>query len=144
LFVPLQSKPLTIKQHALDSVLNPQSRSTSPAPPAQTYAQEQEALRSETIAVFQTAVDGDSDTDDLLVPREKTKDDIEQEEEEYRHFLQGEVGKDLGGLITIDEGIERIHEEGEGETRVRKNSKKTKRSKGGKEKEQSDHEFLMK
>src|SRR5258708_6576292 len=115
---PLQSKPLTIKQHALNSVLNPRSRSASPAPPLQTYAQEQEALRSETIAAFQTAVDADSDTDGLLIPREKTKDEIEQEEEEYRQFLQREIGKDIGGLITIDEGIERVHEEAEREIRV--------------------------
>ena len=140
----LQSKPLTIKQHALNSVLNPRSRSASPAPPLQTYAQEQEALRSETVAAFQTAVDADSDTDGLLVPREKTKDEIEQEEEEYRRFLQREVGKDIGDLITIDEGIERVHEEGEGETRVTNKSKKKKKTKGKKEKEQSDHEFLMK
>jgi len=138
-----QSKPLTIKQHALNSVLNPRSRSTSPAFPVQTYAQGQEALRSETIAVFQTAVDADSDTDDLLIPREKTKDEIEQEEEEYRQFLQREVGKDIGRLVTIEEGIERIHEENEGDTRVKVENKRTKRTKGTKKKEQSDHEFLM-
>ena len=141
---PWQSKPLTIKQHALNSVLNPRSRSTSPAFPVRTYAQGQEALRSETIAVFQTAVDADSDTDDLLIPREKTKDEIEQEEEEYRQFLQREVGKDIGRLVTIDEGIERIHEENEGDTRVKVESKRTNRTNSKKEKEQSDHEFLMK
>jgi protein KRI1 len=137
---PSQSKPLTIKQHALNNVLNPRSRSTSPAFPVQTYAQGQEALRSETIAVFQTSVDAGSDTDDLLIPREKTKDEIEQEEEEYRQFLQREVGKDIRGLVTIDEGIERIHEENEGDTRVKVRSKRTR---GKKEMEQSDHEFLM-
>lgn len=141
---PWQSKPLTIKQHALNSVLNPRSRSTSPATPVQTYAQGQEALRSETIAVFQTAVDADSDTDDLLIPREKTKDEIEQEEEEYRQFLQREVGTDIGGLLTIDEGIERIHDENEGDARVKVESKRTKRTKGKEAREQSDHEFLMK
>ena len=139
----LQSKPLTIKQHALNNVLNPRSRSASPAPPLRTHAQEQEALRSETIAIFQTAVDADSDTDGLLVPREKTKDEIEQEEEEYRRFLQREIGTEIGGLITIDEGIERVREEGEGETRVT-NERKKKKTKGEKGKEQSDHEFLMK
>jgi protein KRI1 len=137
----LQSKPLTIKQHALNSVLNPRSRSTSPTPPVQTYAHGQEALRSETIAVFQSAVDADSDTDDLLIPREKTKDEIEQEEEEYRQFLQREVGKDIGKLITIAEGIERVHEENEVDARVKKESK---RKKGKKDKEPGDHEFLMK
>jgi len=144
---PLQSKPLTIKQHALNSVLNPQSRSTSPAPPVQTYAQGQEALRSETIALFRTAVEADSDTDDLLIPREKTRDEIEQEEEEYQQFLWREVGNDIGGLLTIDEGIERTYEENEGDTTVKKESKRMKRMKRTKsknEKEQSDHEFLMK
>ena len=140
---PWQSKPLTIKQHALNSVLNPRSRSTSPAIPVQTYAQGQEALRSETIAVFQTAVDADSDTDDLLIPREKTKDEVEEEEEEYRQYLQREVGRDIGELLTIDEGIERVHEENEGVTRVKVESKKMKKTKGIKEKGQSDHEFLM-
>lgn len=94
--------------------------------------------------MFQTAVDADSDTDDLLIPREKTKDEIEQEEEEYRQFLQREVGTDIGGLLTIDEGIERIHDENEGDAKVKVESKRTKRTKGKKEKEQSDHEFLMK
>ena len=141
---PRQSKPLTIKQHALNSVLNPRSRSSSPAIPVQTYAQGQEALRSETIAVFQTAVDADSDTDDLLIPREKTKDEIEQEEEEYRQFLQREVGTDIGELLTIEGGIERIHDEDEGDARVKVESKRTKRTKGKEAREQSDHEFLMK
>lgn len=94
--------------------------------------------------MFQTAVDADSDTDDLLIPREKTKDEIDQEEEEYRQFLQREVGTDIGGLLTIDEGIERIHDENEGDAKVKVESKRTKRTKGKKEKEQSDHEFLMK
>lgn len=142
--IPFQSKPLTIKQHALNSIFNARSRPSSPIPPVHTYAQEQEALRSETVAVFQTAIGADSDTEDLLVPREKTKDEVEQEEEEYQQFLQREVGKDIGGLITIDESIERMHEEIEGETRFRKESKKTKRTEGKKQREQADHEFLMK
>lgn len=44
----------------------------------------------------------EDDEDDLLVPREKTKDEMELEEEEYRAFLEREVGKDLNSLISVE------------------------------------------
>lgn len=135
-----KTKPLTMKQHALNSVLNPRSRSASPVVP--TYAQEQEALRSETIAVFQTAVDESGSEDDLLIPREKTKDEVEVEEEEYRDFLTREVGEDLSQLITVEEGVERIHEEDEGRTRA-PDTRKKKDKKSKQPKEETDQEFLM-
>ena len=90
-----------MRQHVLASTLNPNSRSPSPQP--LTHVEEQEALRKETIAAFRAGGSDDSDEEDnLLVPREKTKDEIEQEEEEYREYLQREVGEDLKGLITLD------------------------------------------
>ena len=81
-------------------MLNPSSRSPSPEP--LTYVQEQSALRKEAIEAFHSAtkgqdeaIDEDGSDDDLLVLREKTKDEIQKEEEEYRDFLQREVGEDL-------------------------------------------------
>ncbi|THG93774.1 hypothetical protein EW026_g7557, partial [Hermanssonia centrifuga] len=96
-----KSKPLTFRQHALASALNPTSRSPSPEP--LTHIEEQKALRNETITAFHTAVDIEDDEDDLLVPREKTKDELERQDEEYRDFLQREVGEDLSTLITIED-----------------------------------------
>ena len=97
----------------------------------------------------------DEDDDDILIPREKTKDEIEREEEEYREFLAREVGEDIGGLVNVEragnssaedekenDGISG-KDENKGETG--KNGKKKKRR--GKErmlKEHEDHEFLMK
>ena len=89
------------------------------------------------------------DEDDLLVPREKTKDEIEREEEEYRAFLEREVGQDLAEIITIDEGQGEASSAGVKEEEEKAESKKKK--KGKKEKEKSgktnqddDQEFLMK
>ncbi|KAG8781908.1 hypothetical protein FRC16_002757, partial [Serendipita sp. 398] len=143
-----KTKTLTIKQHALNSILDPNgSRTPSPAP--LTYAKEQEMLKKETVQAFKSAVvsgSEDSDEDGFLVPREKTKGEIEQEQEEYRAFLQREIGPnvDIKELITVDEGIERIHEAGEGDTTMP--SKKKKKRKDSEQdrakKEQSDQDFL--
>lgn len=93
-----KSKPVRLRQVALESALNTvQSRSPSPKP--LTHVEEQQVVREELLAA--AAVDDGSD-DDLLVLREKTKDEIEQEEEEYRDFLQREVGTDIKQLVTVD------------------------------------------
>ncbi|KAH8103625.1 KRI1-like family C-terminal-domain-containing protein [Cristinia sonorae] len=142
-----KSKPLTMRQHALASALNPDSRSPSPEP--LTYVQEQEALKKETVQAFHTAV-GDDDDDDLLVLREKTKDEIEREEEEYKEFLEREVGEDLKELITVTAGqekevsVEDVEEESSKaeKKRVKKEKKKSK-EKGGKSKEDEDQQFLL-
>jgi protein KRI1 len=139
---------LTIKQHALNAILDPdESRTPSPAP--NTYVKDQELLKKETILAFKEAVASDSDDDELLVSREKTRDEIEQEEEEYREFLEREVGQiaDIKELITVEEGVERVHVEGEGDTSMPR--KKDKKKKKGKAKEdihteQSDKDFLLK
>lgn len=143
---------MTLRQQALDAVLNPHgSRSPSPAP--LTHVEEQRALRSETISAFHRAAAGDEedeqDEDDLLVPREKTKDEIEREEEEYREFLEREVGEDLRTLVTV-EGTQVREEAGDDEKKAKKKGKKERKKKRekeevqGKTKEEEDQDFLMK
>ena len=152
-----QSKPITLRQEKLAAELAFTSRSPSPDPSAPqplTHVQEQKKLRDETVTAFHTAVFGDvSDEDDLLVPREKTKDELQREEEEYQDFLRREVGEDLHELITTDEGAIGVHEnapsegDGDGKKRKRKDKSKEKekvRPKTKEEKERKDQEFLMK
>lgn len=126
-----------------------ESRSPSPSAPL-TYAKEQDMLKDETIRAFKNAVpsqDSDSE-DDLLVPREKTKDELELEDEEYREFLQREVGKeiDLKELITVEKDTVGLHHD-EGDTiNVKKKEKKKRKDKSVKEKrsEETDQDFLVK
>ncbi|KAF7798812.1 hypothetical protein EIP86_010038 [Pleurotus ostreatoroseus] len=145
-----KSKPITIRQHVLASTLNPSSRSPSPEPI--THVKEQEALRSETIAAFHTSAPDAEDDDDFLIPREKTKDELEREEEEYKEFLQREVGEDLKGLITVEEGdfLNDAEDEAESSQQEKKQAKEKKRDKKDKKakksersKKEEDQEFLM-
>ncbi|KAH8115288.1 KRI1-like family C-terminal-domain-containing protein [Phellopilus nigrolimitatus] len=149
-----KSKPLHMRQHVLNSTLKSTSRSPSPVP--LTHFEEQETLQKETISAFHTAVSADSagsdEGDDLLVPREKTKDEIEREQEEYREFLAREVGEDISGLVTLEEGEgARVMEEDENEgtnaiveeSGEGKKKKKKKKGKEEKTREENDHEFLM-
>src|ERR1700735_5494596 len=81
-------------------MLNP---SRTPSPEVEqplTHVEEQEILRIETIAAFHGAVDNQPE-DDFLIPREKTQDEREREEEEYRAFLEREVG-DLREVVSVD------------------------------------------
>lgn len=139
-----QSKPLTIKQQNLQAALNPDSRSPSPEPI--THVKEQAALRDETIAAFHTAVEDAESDDDLLVPREKTKDELDREEEEYQEYLQREVGTDLKELITIEEGASAFiaDDAEENKTTKKRKDKKGKKKDSGKSKTETDQEFLMK
>jgi len=124
----MQSKPVTIRQVNLEAMLNP-SRSASPesdGPGPLTHVQEQEALRQETIAVFHGAADKVADEDDFLIPREKTKDEREREEEEYRAFLEREVG-DLKELVTVD--VDDASEEEEVKNDDERDEKKKKKKK---------------
>ncbi|KAH7907347.1 KRI1-like family C-terminal-domain-containing protein [Hygrophoropsis aurantiaca] len=155
-----KSKPITIRQVALESVLHAGSR--SPSPVALPHVEEQKLLRNETRQVFHGAFKADDD--ELLVPRERTRDEIEQEEEEYRTFLEREVGEDLGKLVVVagdehesemdipitksDTGDVQIQESGpEKKKKKDKKSKPKEHERKGKEKEKSkqeeDHEFLM-
>ena len=114
-----------------------------------THVQEQKALRDETIAAFHVAVAPAEDDDDLLVPREKTKDELEQEEEEYQEFLKREVGQDLKGLITVEEDINDLVTEEPGvDDRAEKEQKMKKvrkrKSKSMDSKAEENQEFLLK
>lgn len=127
-----------------------------------THVEEQEILRKETIAAFHGAVD-DQAEDDFLIPREKTQDEREREEEEYRAFLEREVG-DLREVVSVDglgndeESVkDKVVENEDGKDtqgEKKKKKKKTKKAKderdeplNGKQKKpkaEKDQEFLMK
>lgn len=158
-----KSKPLTIRQAALAAALEDgEAPSRSPSPPPLTHVEEQSILQSEMRAVFHSAVDslnkGDDVEDDLLIPRSRTRDEVEQEEEEYKAFLEREVGEELRELITGDVGntTDRDQEiasskEDQVDKKDRMKRKKEKLdAKGDKEskkskksKEDEDHEFLL-
>lgn len=142
-----QSKPITFRQAALDSALAVTTRSPSPAPVP--HAEEQRALRAETIAAFHHVVD-EEDADALLIPREKTTDELEREEGDYRAFLEREVGADLAELVTVEADGAEASVGAKGDENKTKKSKRAK----GKAKEtehqtagtrqDADQEFLMK
>jgi protein KRI1 len=155
------SKPLTIKKHLLNSLLDPNGEEDD-IPQQPTYVQEQAALRSEMVEAFRTAVaDEDEEDDGLLVLREKAQ--HEEEGEEYGDFLQKEAGEEikrfLGGIgERSDEpgaNDESVHgEEESGKKKKKKKKKKDKEAKEGGEssrdgkarkgKEEEDQDFLMK
>lgn len=141
-----------MRQHALASALDGgASRSASPEP--LTHVEEQKELRSKTIAAFHTAVDAkdesEEEEDGFLVPREKTKDEIEREEEEYRAFLEREVGEDLSELVTVETDAAGVWDgtgaDSDGDCsqkKSKKGKKKDKKPLNGKQDE--DQEFLLK
>ncbi|KAF8526002.1 KRI1-like family C-terminal-domain-containing protein [Hysterangium stoloniferum] len=138
-------KPLTIKQHALASMLETGSRTPSPEPEIVTHEHEQSALRAETISAFHHAVENgrnDENEDDLLVLREKTKDQIDREEEEYQEFLAREVGEDIEGLIAVENDMPGTALNVVG-TDQNDSVSTGKRESKGKAKQESDQEFLM-
>ena len=144
----LKSRPITLRQVALESTLNLRPRSPSPKPPP--HVEEQQALRAETIAAFHQAVD-DRDNGRLFVPREKTKDEQEREEEEYKAFLKREVEGDLKTLITIDANNEAVnnsttHEAEYVKTQTSKNQKSrvVKMTQDESHRKDSEQEFLIK
>lgn len=141
---------MTMRQARLESTLHPTSRSPSPEPI--THAEEQRLLRDETIAVFHSAVgDGynaaeeDDDENDLLVLREKSKDELEKEEEQYRAFLEREVGGDLANLVTVEESTADATDEVRDEESKRMGRRKRNDSEEkGKSMQNEDQEFLLK
>ncbi|PFH51649.1 hypothetical protein AMATHDRAFT_74825 [Amanita thiersii Skay4041] len=151
-----QSKPITFRQVVLDAALHTGSRSPSPELRKPTHVEQQKALRDETIAAFHHALtDASEDSDDsgggVLIPREKTKDELEKEEEDYRAFLENELGSDLEDLITVEtfepdaaelQTRNSRNPEADGSTRGKSQQHK---SRGPKKstKEQEDQEFLM-
>ncbi|KAI0644883.1 KRI1-like family C-terminal-domain-containing protein [Trametes meyenii] len=145
-----KSKPLTMRQHALASALDgASSRSVSPEP--LTHMEEQNELRKETISAFHTAIgaknEAEEDEEDFLIPREKTKDEIEKEAEEYRAFLQREVGEDLSGLVTVEGDAVGILQDVDADSdsgRPKKSKKdRRKENKSVNYKQEDDQEFLM-
>ena len=98
--------------------------------------------------MFHNAVGDDQSGDEaLLVPREKTKDEIEKEDEEYREFLEREVGGDLEMLVTIDADTVGVRETPDGGDEPKKKKKEEKREKkpkdGMMEGQDADHAFLV-
>ncbi|KAG9017244.1 hypothetical protein FRB90_001262 [Tulasnella sp. 427] len=92
-------KPLTYKAQLAATLLGKPSEEQAPSEP--TYAQEQEALRQETISAFHGAVEGDED-EGLLILRKEIKDDVAEDDEEYRDYVRKEVG-DIKQLLWVDE-----------------------------------------
>jgi len=100
-----------------------------------THTEEQDALRRETIAAFNAAIDEAGD--DFLVEREKTKDELERETEEYKAFLQREVGN-LEDIIAVDRADAPDEVEPSEPPSKEKGKKKKKKSKKSSDKDKDD------
>lgn len=83
----------------------------------------------------------------MLIPREKTKDELEHKEEEYREYLKHAVGEDLEGLIEVENSgtgaKAESSEEGASKKKKSKMKKKGNEAKGM-SKPEADQEFLVK
>ncbi|KAG1878816.1 KRI1-like family C-terminal-domain-containing protein [Suillus subluteus] len=133
---PPFSKPLTFRQATLASALEANtSRSPTPEPHIPTYTEEQRQLRDETRTAFHAAAE--SDDDELIVPREKTKDELEDEEQEYKEYLKHVVGPDLESLIEAENGEQGADEKKKSKTKKSGNEAK------GMSKQEADQEFLV-
>lgn len=90
-----ETKPVLLKDYQRSRLLADPTDSLPDQPSSAgflpTFAQEETALKAETKKAFFGAGD-ESEEDDLLVPREKTKDEREKEDEEYAKFLKDNVG----------------------------------------------------
>ncbi len=152
------NKPVTLHEQRLAAALDVAStRSSSPdAPsPPPTHVAEQAALRAETIAAFHPSSADTRNAEQeeeggLFTLREKTKDEVEQEEAEYRAYLEREVGPlekivDLGEEGEVGDGIrqqeEEIHVPSGG---ADPGKKKKKGKKVARERKETDKEFLIK
>jgi len=96
--------------------------------------------------------DAEDSDDDLLVPRHKTQDELDLEEEEYREFLTRAVGEDIGGLVEVereDGWLARgaaVDEEPVTKKKGKKERKKEKETAGktnGKRDDDADQKFLL-
>ena len=145
---------------ALDDVASTRSSSPEAPSPPPTHVAEQAALRAETIAAFHSSAanTGHAERQEeggLFTLREKTRDEVEQEEAEYRAYLEREVGPlekilDLGEEDKADElrWISRKEEEDmhvpHGEADSGKKKKKKKGKKSAEKREETDQDFLVK
>jgi len=156
-------KPVTLPEQRLAAALDvATSRSVSPEasssslPP--THFAEQVALRAETIAAFHADTEGVAeeevvDEGGLFTLREKTRDEVELEEAEYRAYLQREVGPleeilDLGEEARVGDEIRWQEDEGSpvrsGESHTGKKKKEKKKGKVVEQRKETDQEFLIK
>ncbi len=161
-----EEKPLTLPEQRLAAALDAASSSSrsaspsasSPLPP--THAEEQAALRAETIAAFHESTAADEvakqeeqEEGGLFTLREKTRDEVEREEAEYRAYLEREVGPleeilDLGeegkteGEVRRQEDDDTHAHPAEAETGKKKKKKKGRKS--GEERKETGQEFLIK
>jgi protein KRI1 len=155
------NKPVTLHEQRLAAALDVAStRSSSPEAPSPppTHVAEQAALRAETIAAFHssaadTGYAAQQEEGGLFTLREKTKDEVEHEEAEYREYLEREVGPlekilDLGEEEKAEGWILRKEEEDMhvplGEADSGKKNKKKKGKKVVEKRDETDQEFLIK
>jgi protein KRI1 len=158
------SKPVTLQEQRLAAALDvATSRSTSPEAPSPppTHVAEQAALRAETIAAFHSGgvVQGDDAGDaeqeqeegGLFTLREKTRDEVEREEAEYRAYLEREVGPlekilDIGEEEKVGDGIRPQEEDVHVAPAEADSGKKRKKRKEKvvEERKETDQEFLIK
>ncbi|KAJ7072840.1 Krr1-domain-containing protein [Mycena amicta] len=136
-----KSKPLTIRAANLQNALN--SRSPSPEIDVPlTHVEEQKRLRAETIAAFHA--NDDDEEEDWLVPREKTMEEVAREEDEYREFLEKEVGGNLRDLVDIGSGFADVPVQEEVEQKKKKKKKKSEEAgPSSPSKDEADQEFLV-
>lgn len=137
---------MTYKAQLAANLLGKPSDEQGPSVP--TYAEEQEALRRETISAFHGAIDGDEGDDDgLLVLRREFKDDVDEDDEEYRAYVQKEVG-DIKQLLWVDEearaAVRPDDEDEEGQQVIAESSKKKEKRKKKKNPEDEAEQFLAK
>ncbi|KAH9961622.1 KRI1-like family-domain-containing protein [Russula compacta] len=156
-------KPITLPEQRLAAALDvATSRSASPedpSPPPQAHVAEQAALRAETIAVFHSSAaardpdagDAEQEEGGLFTLREKTRDEVEREEVEYRAYLEREAGPvekilDLGEEIKVEDETRRqgtedmsVHPD---EAEPGKKKKKS-RKRVADERKETDQEFLI-
>jgi protein KRI1 len=153
-------KPVTLPEHRLAAALDiAASRSASPEAPSPppTHVAEQAALRAETVAAFHSSAGaGDAEQDEeggLFILREKTRDEVEREEAEYRAYLEREAGPlekilDLGEESKVEDEM-RPQDVGDAhahpaEADPRKKKGKKKGKKIEEERKVTDQEFLIK
>lgn len=136
---------MTYKAQLTAALLGKPSDEQGPSVP--TYAEEQETLRRETISAFHGAVgDGEDEDDGLLVLRKEVKDDVEEDDEEYRTYVHKEVG-DIKQLLWVDEdaraAVRPDDEEGGAGHVVAESSKKKEKRKKKREQDEAE-QFLAK
>jgi protein KRI1 len=154
------NKPVTLHEQriaaALDVATTRSSSPEAPSPPP-THVAEQAALRAETIAAFHssaadTGYAEQQDEGGLFTLREKTRDEVEQEEAEYRAYLEREVGPleeilDLGEEEKTEWTLRKEEKDMHvplGEADSGKKNKKKKGKKIVEKREETDQEFLIK